>query len=195
MRFLSYGMATMPFLALVAQVQSMTNDTINSQVRIAYLKDTGMRVSWNTFHQERNPTVHYGLAPNILCERASSNVSVTYNTSLTYNNHVTITGLQPDTVYYYLPSHLLRDNSTTPPFSFRTSRSAGDGQPYSAAVIIDMGTMGPKGLTTSAGQTVSPNNILKPGDNNTIQSLEAVIDEFDFILHREYMPSFSRLTS
>lgn len=174
-----------PLLALMAQIQAMTNDMINSQVRIAYLGDTGMRVSWNTFSKQSNPTVHYGRSPGGLCHRASSDVSVTYNTSLTYNNHVNLTGLRPDTVYYYMPSHLLDDNTTHAPYSFRTSRRAGDGTPYSVAVIIDIGTMGPKGLTTSGGQTVSPNNILKPGDNNTIQSLEAVVNDFDFVLHRE----------
>lgn len=164
----------------------MMNETVNSQVRLAYATDSGMIVSWNTLKQLSQPTVRYGRSPDDLCLRASSTVSITYNTSLTYNNHVALTGLKPDTTYYYLPSDLLADNATTPPYSFRTSRSAGDGTPYSAAVIIDMGTMGPKGLTTSAGQTVNPNNILKPGENNTIQSLEKLISTYDFMLHRMF---------
>lgn len=176
-------------LAFGVQVQAMTEDMINSQVRLAYVKDTGMRVSWNTFTKESTPTVHYGRSPDELCYSASSDDSVTYDTSLTYNNHVTLTGLKPDTVYYYLPRHLLADNSTTPPYSFRTSRPAGDGKSYSTAVIIDLGTMGPKGLTTSAGQSVSPNNILRPGENNTMQSMEKLLDTFDFILHRKHIRS------
>lgn len=173
-------------LTLLSPVQAGRDDMINSQVRLAYVGDSGMRVSWNTFDRLDNPTVHYGPEPHNLCFQASSSESVTYNTSLTYNNHVTIDGLKPGTQYYYLPSHLLRDNATTPPYSFRTSRSAGDMTPYSAAVIIDMGTMGPRGLTTSAGQTVSPNNILKPGEQNTVESLEKALDTFDFMLHRKF---------
>lgn len=171
-------------------VLGMMNETVNSQVRLAYATDSGMIVSWNTLKQLSQPTVRYGRNANNLCFQASSSVSITYNTSLTYHNHVALKGLKPDTTYYYLPSDMLADNTTTPPYSFRTSRSAGDGTPYSAAVLIDLGTMGPKGLTTSAGQTVNPNNILKPGENNTMQSLEKLIATYDFMLHRTFFLSF-----
>ncbi|OAA61350.1 metallo-phosphoesterase [Cordyceps fumosorosea ARSEF 2679] len=174
---------TIVSLALLSPVLARRHEVLNSQVRLAYVGDTAMRVSWNTFRQLKKPTVHYGTEPDKLHHRASSHESVTYDTSLTYNNHVTIDGLEPDTQYYYLPGHLLRDNATTPPYTFRTSRPAGDMTPYSAAVIIDMGTMGPRGLTTSAGQTVSPNNILKPGEQNTVQSLENALDTYDLLLH------------
>lgn len=184
--------ALTPVAMLLVPCRAAREEMINSQVRLAYAGDTAMRVSWNTFEHLANPTVHYGRHPHDLCHRASSTDSVTYNTSLTYNNHVTLKGLKPDTQYYYMPSHLLRDNATVPPYTFRTSRSAGDMTPYSAAVIIDMGTMGPKGLTTSAGKTVSPNNILRPGENNTVQSLEAALDTFDFMLHRKSLCPFTR---
>jgi hypothetical protein len=150
-----------------------------------------MVVSWNTFNKIASPKVHYGLSPHSLLYTAESKVSVTYNTSLTYNNHVALTNLQPNTLYYYLPEPLLKDNTTTVPYSFRTSRLAGDGTPYSVALAIDMGTMGPDGLSTTAGQGVSPNNVLGPNDNNTIQSLTAVVDSYDFLWQRN---SLSPLT-
>jgi hypothetical protein len=184
-------------LALVAQVEAMINETINSQVRLAYVANTGMRVSWNTFTKEKTPTVLYGTSPKLLTKCATSTDSVTYDTSLTYNNHVTITGLKPDTTYYYLPSHLLEDDTVKAPYSFRTSRAAGNTTPYSMAIVIDLGTMGPKGLTTSAGQSVNPSNILQPGQNNTMQSMEAVLDDIDFVLHRKPMtlPSETQITN
>ncbi len=185
MRFLEACRAAAILALWPLQASAHNADMVNSQVRLAYHGDTGMVVSWNTFQKLSRPTVYYGLNPFLLTKTASSDVSVTYETSLTYNNHVTLTGLKPDTVYYYLPSHLLQDNATHPPYKFRTSRSVGDGTPYSAAVIIDMGTMGPRGLTTSAGQSVSPNNILKPGEQNTVQSLEKALGDYDFMLHRE----------
>lgn len=163
---------------------TLTNGSINSQVRLAYAGNTGMTVSWNTFNQIATPKVNYGFEPHFLPYCAESDVSVTYNTSLTYNNHVTLTSLKPDTVYYYLPEPLLKDNTTTAPYSFRTSRVPGDGTPYSIAVAIDMGTMGPDGLSTTAGKGVSPTNVLGPNDNNTIQSLEAVVDSYDFLWQR-----------
>ena len=145
-----------------------------------------MVVSWNTFNQVAHPTVNYGFSPYFLPFCAESTVSVTYNTSLTYNNHVALTNLLPDTLYYYLPEPLLKDNSTAAPYSFRTSRLPGDGTPYSVAVTIDMGTMGPDGLSTTAGAGVSPNNVLGPNDNNTVQSLTAVVDSYDFLWQRNY---------
>ncbi|KAH8808894.1 Metallo-dependent phosphatase-like protein [Xylogone sp. PMI_703] len=154
---------------------------INSQTRLAYAGSTGMTVSWNTFEQVSEPTVKYGLSPDALIHTATSNVSVTYPTSLTYNNHVKITGLEPDTLYYYLPTTLLQP--PTAPYSFRTSRPAGDHTPYTMAVVVDMGTMGSEGLYTSAGKGVSPNNVLAPGERNTIESLTLALDEFDFLWH------------
>jgi hypothetical protein len=118
---------------------------------------------------------------------ASSDVSITYDTSLTYNNHVKITGLTPDTMYYYLPVPMIEsptNGEVAGPFTFKTSKVAGDSTPYSIAVVVDMGTMGPEGLTTSAGKGVSPNNILKPGEINTIRSLSAAVDQFEFLWHR-----------
>ncbi|RDL31035.1 Purple acid phosphatase [Venustampulla echinocandica] len=164
-----------------ANPETLTDGVINSQVRLAYAGPTGMTVTWNTFYQLDSPRVNYGFQPHYLPFYAESNVSVTYDTALTYNNHVTLTGLQPDTLYYYLPEPLLFDNATVAPYSFRTARPAGDGTPYSIAVAIDLGTMGSDGLSTSAGEGVPPGAILGPNDNNTMQSLQAVIDTFDFL--------------
>ncbi len=166
-------------------VSNTGNTAINSQVHLAYAGSTGMTVSWNTLTQVKKPIVQYGLSPTSLIYTTSSGVSVTYNTSSTYNNHVKITGLKPDTVYYYQPIPLLKDNTTSIPYKFRTARSVGDGTPYSVAVVVDMGTMGPLGLTTYAGDGVSQNNILGPFDHNTIQSLDAVSDRYDFVWQRK----------
>jgi hypothetical protein len=85
----------------------------------------------------------------------------------------------------------LKDNTTTLPYTFRTSRPAGDGTPYSVAVVVDLGTMGSQGLTTSAGKGVSSNNILAKGENNTIQSLASALDSFEFLWHRKSFGSIS----
>jgi hypothetical protein len=165
-------------------VALVSNSSINSQTRLAYAGSTGMTVSWNTFTKIARPTVLYGFSPYAMVFVATSAVSVTYNTSLTYNNHVKITGLLPDTTYYYLPTTLMKgEGSTPPPYRFKTSKRAGDMTPYSIAVVVDMGTMGPEGLYTSAGKGVSPNNILAPGEINTIQSLTAAVDQFEFLWH------------
>lgn len=57
--------------------------------------------------------------------------------------------------------------------------------PYSVAVVVDMGTIGPQGLTTSAGKGVASTNVLGPKDNNTVQSLAAVVGQYEFLWYRK----------
>ncbi|KAK2462526.1 hypothetical protein APHAL10511_005496 [Amanita phalloides] len=150
---------------------------IPMQLRLAYAGPHGMMVSWNTYSQLPRPTVHYGLSPTALVHKASSHVSITYNTSITFNNHVKITGLKPNTRYYYLPEH----SNLSTPYAFTTSRPAGDHTPYTIAYVADMGLMGPDGLTTHTGKGAA--NPLGPHDKNTIQSLKKNIPGTDFLWH------------
>ena len=108
---------------------------------------------------------------------ASSSVSITYPTSLTYNNHVNITGLLPDTTYFYLPQY---SNATTP-YSFTTSRAAGDMTPYTVAVIVDMGTFGALGLSDVVGNGAA--NPLRVNEQTTIAAMTELESEYDFIIH------------
>ncbi|KAM6493398.1 Metallo-dependent phosphatase-like protein [Amanita muscaria] len=147
------------------------------QLRLAYAGPTGMVVSWNTFSKLSRPTVRYGREPKALAHTAFSTVSVTYPTSLTYNNHVKLTGLQPNTQYYYLPEF----SNSTVPYTFKTSRAAGDDTPYTVAFVADLGLIGPDGLTTSVGTGAA--NPLGPNDSNTIQSIENSLSNVDFLWH------------
>jgi acid phosphatase type 7 len=153
-----------------------SNATNPMQVRLAYAGSTGMTISWNTYSQLTNPTVKFGLSPSLNLT-SPVGVSITYPSSSTYNNHAKITGLRPDTLYYYQP----QPTNLTAPFTFRTSRLPGDATTFSVALVVDMGVMGLGGLSTTVGTgAASP---LSPTDNNTIQSLR---DQpgFDFLWHR-----------
>ena len=154
------------------------NDRDPMQVRLAYAGSSGMHVSWNTYGKLDRPTVRWGATPDNLCNIASSDTSITYQTSSTYNNHVKIHGLEPDTTYFYLPQP---SNDTTKPYTFRTSRLAGDHTPFVAAVVVDLGTMGGYGLTTHVGDGAA--NPLEKGEKNTIQSLVETMSNWDFLWH------------
>jgi hypothetical protein len=151
-------------------------NTIPLQVRVAYSGTTGMAISWNTKQMLETPTVSFGVGPQ-LGRDASSHISVTYQTSSTYNNHVTLTDLTPDTTYHY------RIMCDTRVFTFTTARRVGHRQPYSFAMVGDLGTMGPDGLSTTVG--VGAKNPLKPGEKNTIESLFSMKPKYDFIWHSE----------
>lgn len=173
--FLVAGWALVALLPFPANAETDNPSVVPMQLRLAYAGSTGMVVSWNTFSRLSKPTVRYGRSPKALDHIASSEVSVTYPTSTTYNNHVKITGLEPNTEYYYMPDH------GKDPRSFRTSRPSGDYTPYTVAYVADMGLMGPDGLTTHVGTGAA--NPLGPHDKNTIQSLEENIPHFDFLWH------------
>ncbi|KAK3116128.1 hypothetical protein LTR53_003801 [Teratosphaeriaceae sp. CCFEE 6253] len=168
-----------PILLLLACsiVWAVDNDTTPMQIRLAYAGPTGMTVSWNTYQQLASPTVHFGREGDCLDRSASSNISITYQTSTTFNNHVQLTGLQPNTRYYYN----LEDTNTTQPYTFTTPRATGDHTPFVAAVVVDLGTMGRDGLTNFTGTGAA--NPLAPGERNTIQSLQDHQHEFEFLLH------------
>ena len=176
--FLATGWALVTLLSFPANaVTDNTEGMVPMQLRLAYAGPTGMVVSWNTFSHLSQPTVRYGRSPSDLDHTASSKVSVTYPTSTTFNNHVKITGLQPNTRYYYLPEH----SKTSVPYTFKTSRDAGDKTPYTIAYVADLGLMGPDGLTTHVGTGAA--NPLGPHDKNTVQSLEQNVPQFDFLWH------------
>ncbi|KAL2020100.1 hypothetical protein VTK56DRAFT_8904 [Thermocarpiscus australiensis] len=152
-----------------------TTTTAPLQIRVAYAGEKSMAVSWNTNSKLANPTVYYGKDQNKLNSVAQSNVSTTYPTSSTFNNHVVLDHLEADTTYYYRPS------CGTETYTFTTPRRAGEKIPFSFAMVGDMGTFGPDGLSTTVGKGGA--NPLKPGDLTTIQSLTAFKDKYDFIWH------------
>ncbi|KAK9485781.1 Metallo-dependent phosphatase-like protein [Lipomyces starkeyi] len=148
------------------------------QHRLAYAGKTGMYVSWNTYAEVKNPTVYYG--ENIWdLSSTATGISITYSSSLTWSNHVKVTGLKQDTTYYYIVSNTNCYNcSELSPYTFTTARPAGDFTSYTAAIVIDMGVMGPYG-----GSVKSDYPVLTANDSNTMQSLARYVDGYDLLWH------------
>jgi acid phosphatase type 7 len=171
-----FSAATVVALAATTLAWDECNEnTQPGQIRLAYAGPNGMAVSWNTNQQLSNPTVYFGQDVNHLDGSASSHISTTYPTSTTYSNHVVIQGLQPETKYYYIPE------CGTQVYTFKTSRPAGKGGSFKFAMVGDMGTMGPLGLSTTVGKGAA--NPLAPGETNSIQSLQAFQHDYKFVWH------------
>ena len=149
--------------------------TAPTQIRLAYAGDQGMAVSWNTNEKLGNPTVYFGKDNRKLNRFASSHISTTYPTSATWNNHVVIKGLEPDTTYYYQPQC---GNET---HTFKTPRPAGEQVEFNFAMVGDMGTFGPDGLSTTVGKGGA--NPLLPGQLTTVQSMADFKNSYEFIWH------------
>ncbi|GAA5921081.1 hypothetical protein JCM3775_004082 [Rhodotorula graminis] len=155
------------------------------QHRLAFAGPTGMTVSWSTFNKQDSPTVLYGTSPDKLDQSASSNLSSTYPTSRTYNNHVKLEGLKPGTLYYYKVTGTNGyEAAYLPTFKFRTARPAGDDESFTIATFADLGLMGEDGLSTATGPFGgSAHATLEPGETNTIQSMLALADTYEFAVH------------
>jgi len=153
------------------------------QQRLAFAGPTGMTVSWSTHVQLDTPQVWYGKSPNALTNVATGS-STTYPSSRVWDNHVKITGLQPDTTYWYRTSY---QNCAGCAYrtleKFTTAREAGDDTVFTVAVVIDLGLMGADGLSTKVGPYGGAASPLGPNDLNTIQSLMEYKDTYDFIAH------------
>jgi len=149
-------------------------NTAPHQIRVAYGGPDAMAVSWNTNQKLAKPTVEYG--EEELERSASSAISTTYPTSSTYNNHVTISKLKADTVYHYKPQ------CATQTYTFRTVRQAGKGEAMSFAMVGDMGTFGPDGLSLTGKVGVGAANPLTT-THTTIVSLNELAPTYDFVWH------------
>lgn len=164
---------SIPFLSMLDAVPA--NTLYPTQHRLAFAGKDSMAVSWNTYEKISLPTVYYGTSPENLCFQASSNISQTYPTSTTYSNHVKIHNLKPDTTYYYRVSHSDEDfpsfNFTTPPKDIT--------KPFAFAMVIDLGAMGPLGLSTKTGKGAI--GALLPGEMTTSESLSKNVKDFKFV--------------
>lgn len=151
------------------------------QQRIAIINSTAMAISWNTYGplNDTEAIVEYGFDPLDL-EYIAGSVQTTFETSRTYSHHATLTGLQPKTVYHYRVAHTnCFGCSYIPTYTFKTPREPGCDEPYTIAVLADMGLMGPDGLTNSTG--LGAGGALADDETNTIQALTELRDDFETI--------------
>lgn len=165
-------------MAMPAAYPIPDDTTAASQYRLAFAGCDGMSISWNTYEQVKYPMVKYGTCRDTLAY-SNKGRSSTYPTSTTWNNHVKLKGLQPDTLYYY---QVVNDGSTVNEvLNFTTAPVVGCNRPFTFAVAIDMGTMGPLGLSETTGKGAV--GALLPGERNTIESLTSSIDQYEFLWH------------
>lgn len=98
---------------------------------------------------------------------------------------VKLEGLKPGTLYYYKVTGTNGyEAAYLPTFKFRTARAAGDEESFTIATFADLGLMGDDGLSTATGPFGgSAHATLEPGETNTIQSMLALADTYDFAVH------------
>lgn len=146
------------------------------QQRLAIDGPNSMSIGWNTFKKLEKSCVSYGLSSTQLLLDACSTSSVTYPSSRTWSNAVTITGLEPSTVYYY---KINSTNSTVE--HFLSPRSVGQATPFNMSVVIDLGVYGENGYTTTKRDAIP--QIQPELNHSTIGALARTVDQYEFVLH------------
>jgi phosphodiesterase/alkaline phosphatase D-like protein len=124
-------------LAAVASAQSSPP----MQVHIAYSGNptgTGMTISWMTQGSTASSTVLWGSSPSKLSNSVTG-IQKQYLVGYGFHHHVKITGLTPDTMYYYSCGDAAGGFSV--PANFTTAQNK-PSYPFSVAVFGDAGIPG-----------------------------------------------------
>lgn len=115
---------------------TVTPDETPAEMTAPYLNeatDHSMQVCWKTKRTVSNASVRYGTSPEALTTQQSI-FTTRQITASYYWNTVQLTGLQPNTVYYY---QLVSDGSESDVCRFRTMPSADSKQPFRILMIGD----------------------------------------------------------
>lgn len=113
---------------------------------------TGMAISWATFDLVSDSSVWIGKSPESLSKRSDVTVaSSTYYSEgdySLYQNHAIVSGLKPNTKYFYKVGSASDVSLISDVGSFTTARDASDDTPFEIAVYGDLG-FGEKGETST----------------------------------------------
>jgi hypothetical protein len=139
----------------------MVNSTAPSQIRIALAGAHDMTVSYTTLGSTIS-TVNFGTVPTNLSEVIGDVPASSYIEPF-FHHHVTLTGLQPGTKYYYQCGNAKAGTSQI--FQFTTSPDVAKDASFSASIFGDWGY----GIN---GKAVA-----------TREALETIRTEVDLLLH------------
>ncbi|GLD98245.1 hypothetical protein PINS_up006942 [Pythium insidiosum] len=120
------------------------------QVHLAYAGETGtgMTISWATASNVADSSIWIGSSPTALTLRGDVKVSSTSYYSegdyTLFQNHATVTGLTPNTQYYYQVGSSSDASARSEVSFFTTARAASDITPFEIGVYGDLG-FGEKG--------------------------------------------------
>lgn len=153
-------------------------------IRLGIASNSSMNVGWSSYEQLNNSCVHYGETSSNLNQTACSNSSATtYETSRLWFSAVELTGLKPDTQYFYQI-----DSSNSTVLNFTSTKLPGDKGAFSFAVAADMGLHGPAGYEIMNPQQfkndTNPADLLEPGDYHiSAQRLTELGDDVRLVNH------------
>ncbi|KAH7489032.1 hypothetical protein PRIC2_010079 [Phytophthora ramorum] len=105
---------------------------------------TGMAISWTTFALEKAPAVWIGTSEaNVAHVKDAKIETKSYYKDKDYelyNYHAVVSGLEPNTEYFYKVGSPTDKKFQSAVGSFKTALSSGDESPFTVAVYGDMGT-------------------------------------------------------
>lgn len=164
---LANACSSLPVRPIVRDYSDPTSPV--SQFRLAFDGSTGVTISWSSPQEIESPIVWYGEDVTNLIE-SSPGTSTTYETAVTYDNHVTVSGLNPFTKYYYKVSGQSSDfDPVAQEFYFTAARPAGDHTEYSIAALADLG--------------IVTGNVFTKQIPDTFNSILGARSQYEFVWH------------
>ncbi|EGZ11265.1 hypothetical protein PHYSODRAFT_518590 [Phytophthora sojae] len=153
------------------RVRDTSNATMApQQLHLAFAGEeagTGMAISWTTFKLDSAPMVWLGrteaklkVVANAEIETKSYYKDKDYEL---YSYHAVVSGLKPNTKYFYKVGNAKNKHFQSGVSSFKTARASGDESPFTIAVYGDMGA-----------------------DDNSVATnmyMNSLVDEVDFVYH------------
>ncbi|KAG1703611.1 hypothetical protein DVH05_007555 [Phytophthora capsici] len=105
---------------------------------------TGMAISWTTFALEDSPAVWIGTSEAKMARvkhvKIRKKAYYKDDQYSLYNYHAVVSGLEPNTEYFYKVGSATEKKFQSSVSSFKTARKSGDESPFVVAVYGDMGT-------------------------------------------------------
>ncbi|GMF13727.1 unnamed protein product [Phytophthora lilii] len=127
---------------------STTSDTtrVPQQFHLAFAgkkAGTGMTISWTTYALEDDPAVWVGSTEDNVAQVKDAEIETKsyYKDDhyQLYSYHAVVTGLKPNTEYFYRVGSSSSSKYQSAVSSFKTARKSGDESPFTIAVYGDMG--------------------------------------------------------
>jgi len=135
------------------------------QIHLAFAGETtgtGMTVSWATFEEVSDSTLWVGDSEDSLEAVDTTVSSVSYYSDDTYDlhhHHATISGLSPNTIYYYKVGSSSQTTYQSDVATFKTARSADDDSTFNMIIYGDVGDGDNSADTIEYMNTLGTNDI------------------------------------
>ncbi|OQR95445.1 calcineurin-like phosphoesterase [Thraustotheca clavata] len=178
------------------------------QVHLAYAgtkTGTGMTISWTTYHRIRDSAVWFNSetfnsTEQLTPQMASIHSYYSDDSYTLFTYHVTLTNLEPKTVYYYQVGSLANVTRRSSVFHFRTARPSSDNHSFEMLMYADFGERNAESTVTFVSSLKDRLDLIwHVGDisyaDNAFHTLDQDANALGFVYEKAYNAWMNALQS